>query len=407
MKIIECIPNFSEGRDQATILAIRDAICSVPNIQFLLLESGEETHRTVMTFTGSPEAVTEAAFRAIQTAAERIDMSKHHGTHPRQGATDVCPFVPVSGITMKECAELATKLGKRVGEELQIPVYLYEYSATSEERRNLTFLRMGEYEALPRKLCPEGLLPDFGPQTFNERTAKTGATVIGARDFLIAYNINLNTMNQQLAAEIAEELREKGRIRRFGNIHPYYYKGRILRYNEETSEYPCSLCYFYGNSPDQLQEHSLQAHNFDWQAFMKNKWNIDIHGSLDGVSVKEPGQIKYCKAIGWVIESYHCAQVSMNLTHPDKTPLHQVFEACRESAAIRGLEVTGSEIIGVIPYAYLRDAGLFYLKRRHGSNCPKNPSPAEILDAAIQNLGLNDVAPFDIHQKVLGLPENI
>ena len=324
-KIVECVPNFSEGRDAAKIKAIADAVQSVPGVKLLHVDSGADVHRTVVTFIGTPEAVAEAAFRAIAKAAEVIDMRRHRGEHPRLGATDVCPFVPVEGVTLDQCAELARKVGRRVGDELGISVYFYEAASSDPRRKNLADVRRGQYEGLPKKLSDAGWKPDCGPARFN---ARSGATVIGAREFLIAYNINLNTRDKAAAADIAAQLRETGRA------------GRA-------------------------------------------------------------GEFKFCKAIGWYVEQYGRAQISMNLTNYHVTPPHVVLERARQLAANRGLAVTGSEIIGMIPYAALLDAGKYYLARQGRSiDIP----PADILETAIQSMGLRDVGPFDIQEKVIGLP---
>ncbi|HOD54595.1 MAG TPA: glutamate formimidoyltransferase, partial [Candidatus Cloacimonadota bacterium] len=273
MKLVECVPNFSEGRDRAILDAIAAQVKSVKNVTLLDVDPGADTNRTVFTFVGEPDAVVEAAFLAIKKAAELIDMSKHHGAHARMGATDVCPFIPVTGMTMEECVELSKKLAKRVGEELQIPVYLYEYSASRPERANLAEVRKGEYEALPDKMKDEYWRPDFGPFAFNE---KSGATVIGAREFLIAYNINLNTRDKKKAQDIAELIREKGRLKRDAN-------GKIVK-------------------------------------------------DANGEKVFEDGLFKHCKAVGWYIDEYNRAQISMNLTNYNITPAHLVLEKVRELA---------------------------------------------------------------------------
>lgn len=333
-RIVECVPNFSEGKNAKVIEEIAEAIKSTENVYLLDVDPGEATNRTVMTFVGAPEAVLEAAFRAIKKASELIDMRNHKGAHPRMGATDVCPFVPVRGVTMDECVELAKKLGERVGEELGIPVYLYEYAATADYRKNLADIRAGEYEALKDKLADERWKPDYGPSEWNEKIAKTGATVIGARDFLIAYNINLNTTDKKLAHKIAKVIREKG------------YKKK--------------------------QE--------------------------DGTKIQVPGRLKNVKAIGWYIDEYKRAQISINLTNFHETPLWKVFEVASEEAEKIGLRVTGSEIVGLIPLEAMLDVGRHFLERQGKSTAiPER----DIVHAAILSLGLNEVAPFDPDEKVI------
>ncbi|MDZ7374928.1 MAG: glutamate formimidoyltransferase [candidate division KSB1 bacterium] len=338
-RLVECVPNFSEGRNQATIDAIARAIREVDGVMLLDIDPGRATNRTVYTFVGEPEAVLEAAFRAISTAAELIDMSKHRGEHPRIGATDVCPFVPVAGVTMEECVELAHRLGRRVGEELRIPVYLYEEAATRPDRKSLAEIRRGEYEGLREKLRDPQWRPDYGPAEFNP---KTGATVIGAREFLIAYNVNLNTRDKRLAHEIALTLRETGRAKRDA-------EGNILR--------------------DQA-----------------------------GNPIREPGRLKAVRAVGWYIEEYGCAQVSMNLLNWKITPPHLAFEeVCREAERL-GLRVTGSEIVGMIPLEPILEAGRYFLRKQGKS---AGVPEAELIQVAVRSLGLNDVAPFEPQQKIL------
>ncbi len=395
-KIVECVPNFSEGRDMKVIEQIADAIKSVEGVELKDIDPGAATNRTVFTFIGEPDAVVEAAFRAIKKAAELIDMRKHKGAHPRIGATDVCPFVPVSGVTMDDCVELAKKLGKRVGEELGIPVYLYEYAATSPERRNLAYIRRGEYEALPEKL--KELPPDFGPSEFNEWIAKTGATVIGAREFLIAYNINLNTTEKQYATDIAFELREKGRSARRGNIKPFYFRGEIIRYGK--NHYPCGNCNFVAKTLDELEEHTRSAHGYSIKELLLLN-NYDLN-NLEGKAVKKPGMFKHCKAIGWYVDDYGIAQISINLTNYKVTPPHAVLEAARELAKERGLVVTGSEIVGLVPFPAMIQAGKFYLRQQDKST---GIPVRDIIHIAIRSLGLEDVAKFDPEEKIIGLPK--
>lgn len=340
--IIECVPNFSEGRDMRIIEQITREIESVEGVKLLDVDPGKATNRTVVTFVGAPEPVVEAAFRAIRKAAELIDMSKHQGEHPRMGATDVCPLVPVADITMEQCVEWARRLAKRVGDELAIPVYLYEYAATRPERRNLATIRAGEYEGLPDKLRNPDWKPDFGPAVFNPRT---GATVIGARDFLVAYNVNLNTTSVRRANSVAFDVREKGRIKR---------KGDPITGPIERDE--------------------------------------------NGEPVRIPGACKAVKAIGWYIPEYGLAQVSMNLTNLSVTPLHIAFEACCRSAEMRGMRVTGSEIVGMVPLKVLLDAGRYFLQKQNWST---GASEEELIHIAIKSLGLDELGPFDPHKKII------
>lgn len=339
MHIVECVPNFSEGRDQRVIDAIAQSIREVEGVRLLDIDPGAATNRTVMTFVGEPGPVSEAAFRAIRSAAELIDMRKHRGAHPRQGATDVCPFVPVSGLTLDDCAALARALGERVGRELGLSVYLYEHAASRPERRSLQHVRAGEYEGLAQKLAtPEGA-PDYGPSELN---ARAGATAIGARKFLIAYNVDLNTRDARLAKAIAWRIRDtEGPV--------YQPGGGLLR---------------------------------------------DEAGKL----VKRVGLFTSCKATGWVIEEYGCAQVTMNLTDWEVTPIHAVFDACCRLADELGVRVTGSEIVGLVPRAALAAAGAHYLARQGAS--PGAPT-AELVEVAIRSLGLDDVAPFEPAKKIV------
>ncbi len=339
MKIVECVPNFSEGRDREKIQAIAREIETTPGAKLLDVDPGESTNRTVVTFVGSPEAVKEAAFRAIKKAAELIDMTKHQGAHPRLGATDVCPFVPVAGVTMEECVQLANEVAARVASELGIPVYLYEAAARRPERQNLANIRSGEYEGLPEKLKDPDWAPDYGAAVFNP---KSGATVIGAREFLIAYNINLNTRDRKLAHEIALNLREAGRAKRDES-------GQIIR-------------------------------------------------DASGTPVMQPGKFKFVKAVGWYIEDYGCAQISINLTNYKISPPHLVFEEAVQEAEKLGLRVTGSEVVGLIPKEALLMAGRFYLQKQGKS--PGVPEE-ELIQIAIRSLGLNDVAPFDPKKKII------
>ncbi|MDH3496671.1 MAG: glutamate formimidoyltransferase [Gemmatimonadota bacterium] len=341
-RLIECVPNFSEGRDLGIIRQITDRIESVDGVKLVGVEPGRATHRSVVTFVGLPEPVVEAAFRAAAAAAELIDMRTHHGEHPRFGAMDVCPLVPVAGITMDEVVEYAHALGRRIGEELGIPVFCYEAAARSPRRRNLADVRAGEYEGLRDKLARPDGRPDFGPLEFNPRT---GATAVGARKFLIAYNVNLNTTSTRRANAIAFDVREKGRIKR---------------------------------APDPLTG--------------------DLVRDAKGEPVWDAGSLKAVKAIGWFIEEYGVAQVSMNLTDLDVTPLHVAFdETCRRAEA-RGVRVTGSEIVGVVPLAAMLEAGRHYLRKQQRST---GVSDRELVKIAVRSLGLGELAPFDPDQKII------
>jgi len=339
MKLMECVPNFSEGRDHAVLDAIAAEIKSVNGVVLLDVDPGADTNRTVFTLAGEPEAVVDAAFVAIKKAAELIDMSKHHGAHPRMGATDVCPFIPISGMTMEECADYARKLGKRVGEELGIPVYLYENAASKEEWRNLANVRSGEYEALPEKAKDPYWKPDFGPHAFN---AKSGATAISAREFLIAYNINLNTRDKKKAHELALTIRESGKPARDAS-------GKLLK-------------------------------------------------DADGNKINTPGLFSHCKAVGWFIDSYDRAQISINLTNYKVTPPYLVLDKVRELALEMGVQVTGSELVGLIPKAALVEAGKYYLaKMGESTGLPEKM----IMETAIQSMGLAELSPFDLDRKVI------
>jgi glutamate formiminotransferase/formiminotetrahydrofolate cyclodeaminase len=341
-KIIECVPNFSEGRDMGIIRQITDAIESVEGIKLLDVDPGKDTNRTVVTFIGNPEAVSEAAFLSVKKASEIIDMSKHHGAHPRMGATDVCPFVPVSGITMEETVSVAHKVAERIGNELDIPVYCYENAARKPERRNLANCRSGEYEGLRKKLADPEWKPDFGPSVFNERA---GATAVGARDFLVAFNVNLNTTSTRRANAIAYDVREKGRPEREGDK----VTGKIVK--DENDE-----------------------------------------------KVMIPGSLKSVKAIGWYIEEYGIAQISMNLTNISVTPVHIAFdEVCRKADA-RGVRVTGSELVGLIPLKSLLDAGRYFLARQQLSS---GVSDDELIKIAIRSMGLNDIHQFKPEEKII------
>ena len=340
-QIIECVPNFSEGRNQEIINEISEAISNTKGVHLLNVDPGQATNRTVMTFVGDPDSVISAAFNAIKTASEKIDMSKHSGEHPRFGATDVCPLIPVSNITFEELIPYAEKLAKKVSEELNIPIYLYEHSAREDKRRNLANIRSGEYEGLSKKINSKEWKPDFG-NAFNK---KSGATAIGVRDFLIAYNINLNTKSSRLANAIAFDVREKGRIKRKG--HPVI--GEIV---------------------------------------------YDKDGNPDTI----PGSLKHVKAIGWYIEEFGIAQISMNLTNITKTPIHTVFEEVVKKANARGASVTGSELVGLIPLKSMIDAGKYFLKKQNRSiGIPE----VDIIKIAIESLGLNQLKDFNPTKNII------
>lgn len=344
-RIIECVPNFSEGRDKEVIRQITSAIEQAADVRVLNVDPGEATHRTVVTFVGEPEAVVEAAFQGVKRAAELIDMRHHKGAHPRMGATDVLPLIPISGITLEECAELARALAQRIATELGIPIYCYEASAYKPERKNLAVCRAGEYEGLPERLINPDKAPDYGARPFDEGIARTGATAVGARDFLIAVNFNLNTTSTRRANAIAFDVREKGRPVREGNP----ITGKIVRDEE-------------------------------------------------GNPVMRPGSLKAVKGIGWFIEEYGIAQVSMNLTDIAVTPLHVAFdEVCRKAEA-RGLRVTGTEIVGLVPKRALVEAGRYFLHKQHRST---GIAEEEIIRIAIKSMGLDDLKPFDPREKVI------
>ncbi len=341
-KLIECVPNFSEGRDASVIGQITAAIESVDGISLLDVDPGASTNRTVVTFVGSPEAAVEAAFRGIQKAAELIDMRKQKGAHPRMGATDVCPFIPIRGVSWKEAIACAKSLGKRVGDELEIPVYLYEKAAADHARSNLSVIRAGEYEGFFEKIKQPAWRPDFGAAVFNERA---GATVIGVRDFLVAYNINLNTKSVRRANSVAFDVREAGRFKT----------------DDGTAT---------------------------------GKKVLDEKGQ----PVRIPGMLKHVKGIGWFVEEYGIAQVSMNLTNISETPLHEAFDACCKSANERGLRVTGSEVVGMLPKKCLVDAGRYFLRKQKWS---EGSSDEELIELAIKSLGLSELKPFDPREKII------
>jgi glutamate formiminotransferase/formiminotetrahydrofolate cyclodeaminase len=395
--IVECVPNFSEGRSPAVIKEITDAIESVTNVRLLDVDPGANTNRTVVTFVGPPADVEEAAFRCAEKAAQVIDMSRHTGEHPRMGATDVLPFVPVAGVSMEDCADMARRVGRRLGEELGISVYLYEHAASKPERRNLAKVRAGEYEGMADKLQDPEWAPDFGPTTLN---AQAGVTAVGAREFLIAYNINLNTTDRRYANEIAYVLRERGRWKRSGNTEPFYYKGEVVRFPEEgEGRFPCGPCDFVAGSFGELEAHYRDVHGGDLRARYED---LGIDSEAPAGPVFTDGQFRDVKAIGWVIDEYRRAQISMNLTNYKVSPPHLVLEAAREEARKRGIGITGSELVGLIPFEALRQSGEFYLERMMKS--PGVPV-RDVLETAVQSMGLRDVADFDLDTRVLGLPQ--
>lgn len=340
--LIECVPNFSEGRDMDIIRQITDEIESIDGIKLLDVDPGKATNRTVVTFVGHPKQAVQAAYLAIKKASELIDMSKHSGEHPRMGATDVCPLVPVANITMEEVKQYAHELGELAGSNLDIPFYMYEEAATREERRNLAVVRAGEYEGLSEKLAKPGWKPDYGPAKFN---AQAGATAIGARDFLIAYNVNLNTTSTRRANSVAFDIREKGRVKREGDP----ITGTIVRDEQ-------------------------------------------------GEPVRSPGMCKGVKGIGWYIEEYGIAQISMNITKIKDTPLHEAFEACRKSASSRGLRVTGSELVGLVPKKVMLEAGKYFLRQQKRS---VGVSEEEIIKIAVKSMGLDELGVFEPKKKII------
>lgn len=341
-QLIECVPNFSEGRDPSVIKMITDAIEEVDGIKLLNVDPGKATNRTVVTFVGEPEQVIEAAFRGIKKAHEVIDMTKHRGEHPRMGATDVCPMIPVANVTMEETVSAAQKLAKRVGEELSLPVYLYEAAQQNPARKNLAVIRAGEYEGLPQKILQPEWKPDFGPATFNE---KFGAVVIGARDFLVAFNINLNTTSTRRANSVAFDVREAGRVKRKGDP----ITGEIVK-------------------------------------------------DENGKPVTVPGTLKFVKAIGWYIEEYGIAQISMNLTNIRETPVHIAFDEVCKSASERGIRVTGSELVGLIPLQAMLDAGKYFLQKQKRST---GVSETELIKIAIKSMGLDELGPFNPSERII------
>ena len=344
-RLIECVPNFSEGRNMDVINQITDVIRQAKGVKLLDVDPGEATNRTVVTFVGSPEDVVETAFHAVKRAGELIDMRQHHGAHPRMGATDVCPLIPIAGITLEECAELARKLAERIANEAGIPCYCYEAAAYTPERRNLAVCRKGEYEALAEKLVSKDGAPDFGARPIDEQVARTGCTAVGARDFLIATNFNLNTTSTRRANAIAFDVREKGRPVREGN--------------------PIT------GTPKKDE---------------------------NGNTIMQPGTLKGTKAIGWYIDEYKIAQVSMNITDINTTPLHVAFDEVSRCAQNRGIRVTGTEIVGLLPKRCLIEAGKYFLEKQHRST---GIPEGDIIEIAIHSLGLDDLKPFDPKEKVI------
>ncbi|MBK8791839.1 MAG: glutamate formimidoyltransferase [Holophaga sp.] len=395
-RVVECVPNFSEGRDMAKMRLITEAIETVAGVKLLDVDPGADTNRTVVTFVGDPDSVVEAAFRGIKRASEVIDMRTHSGAHPRMGACDVCPFIPVEGMTMEDCAELARRLGKRVGEELGIPVFLYEQAAAIPERQNLAVVRKGEYEGLEDKLKDASWLPDFGPATF---VPTFGALITGAREFLIAYNITLNSRDKAHATDIAFELREKGRVARRGQTNAFYSSGKELKYAEGC--FPCGNCAEDFSTFEALEAHCQATHGYDLRRLLKLN-DIDSAKGVIGQKAYKAGLFRECKAIGWYVETYKRAQLSINLTNYNVTSTVDVLEATRRMAVARGLVVTGSEIVGLVPFKPLYDAGQHYLRLQGKS--PFVPVE-DVLENAVFSMGLSDVAPFEIDKKVLGLPK--
>ena len=392
-KLVECVPNISEGRDAAKIKQVTDAIAAVPGIRLLDVDPGADTNRTVITFVGAPEAVLEGAFCCIREAARTIDMRLHHGAHPRMGATDVVPFVPVEGVTMEDCADLARRLGERVARELAIPVYLYEAAASRPERSNLAEVRKGEYEGLEMKLQDPQWQPDF-PAPYN---AQAGATIMGAREFLVAYNVTLNSGSKDHATDIAFELREKGRVARRGRVKPYYQAGELIFYQDGS--FPCGNCDFMGSTFQETVDHCASAHGYDLPALMRMN-DVDPAHPV-GQKVRRRGILSHCKAIGWYVDTYRRAQISVNLTDYKQTAPHTVLEEARRLATERGLVVTGSEIVGLVPFQCLLATGRHYLRAMGKST---GVPTTDILQTAVFTMGLGDVAPFEIEKKVLGLP---
>jgi glutamate formiminotransferase / formiminotetrahydrofolate cyclodeaminase len=395
-RLVECVPNFSEGRDLAKIRRITEAIESVSGVKLMDVDPGADTNRTVVTFMGDPDSVAEAAFRGIAAAAKLIDMRTHKGAHPRMGACDVCPFVPVEGVTMDDCAQLARRLGERVGRELDVPVYLYEHAASSEARRNLAVVRDGEYEGLEKKLQDPAWRPDFGPARFHPGF---GALAAGAREFLIAYNITLNSSDKAHASDIALELRETGRVARRGQKNAYYSSGKKLRYAEGS--FPCGNCGFDGKSFEDTERHCRETHGYALRDLLAAN-GIDAARGVIGRNVYRAGMFKACKSIGWYVNAYQRVQISINLTNWRVTSPRDVIEAARKLAAARGLVVTGSEIVGLVPFEALFQAGRAYLEMQGKSAFVP---VGDVLRTAEFSMGLGDVAPFDIAKKVIGMPK--
>lgn len=395
-QLVECVPNFSEGRDPQRLEQILDAIRAVDGVDLLDVDPGKETNRTVVTFVGSPAAVEEGAFQAIARAAEVIDMTQHEGAHARHGATDVCPFIPVSGVTMDDCIEIAKRLGERVGRELELPVYLYDQAAQLPERSSLAHVRKGEYEALPEKLAAPEWKPDFGPAKFVPRT---GVVTIGAREFLIAYNVNLNSRAVEHAKDLAFEIREGGRAVRVDQTTPYYSSGRLLKYRPSENVFPSAYSDVVCASLDELAAHYREAYDRDLYeelAFLGRDPQ-----QLEGLNVKKRGLFHECRAVGWLIPEYGRAQISINLTNFKVTSTHDVIEACRSLAADRNLIVTGSEIVGMVPYQAMRETGEWYLQKQGSS---RGVPVADVIETAVQSLGLRDIGDFDAKKSVLGMP---
>lgn len=392
MTLVECVPNFSEGNDLSKIDQITKAIQSVDGITLLDVDPGQDTNRTVVTFVGSVEAVEEAAFLGIKTASEVIDMRVQKGTHPRMGATDVCPFVPVSGVTIEDCVDLSKRVGKRIGEELEIPIYLYEHSAQKPEWKKLPNIRVGEYEALPEKLQKPEWKPDFGPAKFN---AGAGATVMGCREFLIAYNINLNSKDTRIATDIAFELREKGRsMRKPHPVSTNLLDGDIIRYKDGA--YPCSYCDEVFSTTKELIQHSSDVHDFDIKSWWKS--NGQKENALNKKPVKRPGCFKDIKGMGWYVDSFNRAQISINFNDYKSSTIHDVFDKACELAVERGARITGSELVGLIPLEALLMAGRHYLKKQNRTTGVSNDV---LVETAVQSLGLNDVALFNPKDKII------
>ena len=394
-KIVECVPNFSEGRDKKIIDQICSAIKTVETVELLDVDMGSDTNRTVVTFIAESRYIASAAYKGIEKAAELIDMRKHTGAHPRMGATDVCPFIPVSNTTMEECVEIAKSLGENVGKNLGIPIFLYESAAVNEDRQNLANIRNGEYEGFNEKLKDQNWKPDFGPSKLN---VKSGVTAVGAREFLIAYNINLNTADRTYANEIAYELRERGRWKRVNQKDNFYYKGDVVNFKENF--YPDGNSDYVGKNLEEIEEF-YQKNGRDFRK-RYNSLGLDPE-NLIGKPVYKDGRFTHVKGLGWVIPEYNRAQISMNLTNYKISPIHKIFEAACEEAEKRGLRVTGSEVVGLIPYKAVEEAGKYYLKKMGKS--PGIP-PIDLVNIAIQSLGLSDVSDFNPSEKILGMPNN-